>query len=339
MNVRIVIILVCLGCLFIIFGGREQEATENMTLGPGQEERGKSLNDISFSKKKKKRKVISHRPKLNFKLRNTQVKRYFRERTKHMEEVCARYQDKPRSGHRSKVSIFNLDPRRKLVMCRTAKHGSTSWSNIFFKIYTHNVHGSGTQVDLKKLESQAYTNDRKVGIVATLEKAVHKYLSIVVCRNPVEKLLSVYKVTQDPRAVDPEKYPSRSDFVKKKSWPQFLDLVASSRPNYLGLLNPFNVGCDPCTYHYDAVVKMETFQEDVRFILSKSDLSWLAPSHKNIHGSNSLSSLNLTNLFSNTSSFTISKIISKYEKDFQLCGYEDTLHQLQNLLHQKSSAS
>ena len=76
-----------------------------------------------------------------------------------------------------------------------------------------------------------------------------------------------------------------------------------------------------------------------RFILSKSDLSWLAPSHKNIHGSNSLSSLNLTNLFSNTSSITISKIISKYEKDFQLCGYEDTLHQLQNLLHQKSSAS
>ena len=54
-------------------------------------------------------------------------------------------------------------------------------------------------MDLKKLESQAYTNDRKVGIVATLEKAVHKYLSIVVCRNPVEKLLSVYKVTQDPR--------------------------------------------------------------------------------------------------------------------------------------------
>ena len=43
----------------------------------------------------------------------------------------------PKTGNRSRVTIFNLEPRHKLALCRTAKHGSTSWSNIFFKIYTH----------------------------------------------------------------------------------------------------------------------------------------------------------------------------------------------------------
>ena len=72
------------------------------------------------------------------------------------------------------------------------------------------------------------------------------------------------------QAVDPEKYPRRSDFVSRKSWSEFLDLVSVSRPNYLGLLNPFHVGCDPCTYHYDAVVKMESFTQDARYQLGHS---------------------------------------------------------------------
>ena len=72
--------------------------------------------------------------------------------------------------------------------------------SILFEHFSMNSpKGSGTQVDLKKLESVAYTVDRKKRIVATLEKQRHLYLSIVVCRNPVEKLLSVFKVTQDPR--------------------------------------------------------------------------------------------------------------------------------------------
>ena len=72
--------------------------------------------------------------------------------------------------------------------------------SILFEHFSMNSpKGSGTQVDLKKLESVAYTVERKKRIVATLEKQRHLYLSIVVCRNPVEKLLSVFKVTQDPR--------------------------------------------------------------------------------------------------------------------------------------------
>jgi len=31
-----------------------------------------------------------------------------------------------------------------------------------------------------------------------------------------------------------------------------------------GLLRPLHRGCDPCTYHYDVPVMMETFDRDIR---------------------------------------------------------------------------
>ena len=80
----------------------------------------------------------------------------------------------------------------------------------------------------------------------------------------------------------------------------------------------------------------QLFHTMFRFLLTSSGLGWLAPSHKNVHGSNSLASQNITNLFSNSSSSTIEKIISRYEKDFRLCGYEDTMQELQVLAKQKA---
>ena len=41
------------------------------------------------------------------------------------------------------------------------------------------------------------------------------------------------------QAVNPERYPRRSDFFTPKTWDQYLDLVAKSdNLNYLGLLFP-----------------------------------------------------------------------------------------------------
>ena len=68
-----------------------------------------------------------------------------------------------------------------------------------------------------------------------------------------------------------------------------------------------------------------------RKILLQSGLDWLSPPHKNNHGTNSLQGQNLTELFSNSSTTTISMIVSKYRKDFELCGYEETLSHLQKM--------
>ena len=69
---------------------------------------------------------------------------------------------------------------------------------------------------------------------------------------------------QDRRAVDPARFPSRSFYTVPRTWQEYLVAVAAANQNYLGLLNPFYRGCDPCTYHYDAIIRMETFEQDVR---------------------------------------------------------------------------
>jgi hypothetical protein len=50
---------------------------------------------------------------------------------------------------------------------------------------------------LEEIEEKAYTREQKVEIIRSLKKAEHEYLSFFVCRNPVEKLVSVYKYMKD----------------------------------------------------------------------------------------------------------------------------------------------
>ena len=51
--------------------------------------------------------------------------------------------------------------------------------------------------------------------------------------------------------------------------------------------------CNPCSYHYDAVIKMETFSEDVSILLESVGAAWIAPAHAN-NRSGALQVKNLT---------------------------------------------
>ena len=49
-------------------------------------------------------------------------------------------------------------------------------------------------------------------------------------------------------------------------WDHYLDLVADTETeNYLGLLLPLYRKCVPCDVHYDAIIRMENFNQDIRF--------------------------------------------------------------------------
>ena len=67
------------------------------------------------------------------------------------------------------------------------------------------------------------------------------------------------------------KVKGRSDFqgAHVPSWLEYLNLVAESKQkNYLGLLLPVYLGCDPCSVQYDAVIRMETFNADSRYVFT-----------------------------------------------------------------------
>ena len=72
----------------------------------------------------------------------------------------------------------------------------------------------------------------------------------------------------------------RHDFQTKDGvplgWNQYLKLLAETEEeNYLGLLRPLHRKCVPCDVHYDALIKMENFNQDIRF--------YNVPSEENIN--------------------------------------------------------
>ena len=72
-----------------------------------------------------------------------------------------------------------------------------------------------------------------------------------------------------------------------------------------------------------------------RKILSGVGLGWLQPAHKNSHGNQSLTKKKIWRIFKRSSITEIQKIIKKYQKDFELCGYDWTLETLQEIIEIK----
>ena len=62
-------------------------------------------------------------------------------------------------------------------------------------------------------------------------------------------------------------------------------LIGAKKPTtvrqFVKLLRKTYDECNPCHYHYDAVIKMETFSEDVSNILESVGAGWIAPAHAN----------------------------------------------------------
>ena len=120
----------------------------------------------------------------------------------------------------------------------------------------------GSHRHLKELE-EAYTpKERKLKIVRSLHKSNHTYISFFVCRNPIEKLQSVYDFLFFQTQIKKKSFnnfprfspPSWSQYISKLSDPQFKD----------GLSDSVTSKCRPCSYDFDAVIKMETFDIDSR---------------------------------------------------------------------------
>ena len=60
----------------------------------------------------------------------------FDERIRKVRSACAAEDLSPPSPTPVNPIIWSVEEKHNLLMCRTAKHGSTTWASIFVKIYT-----------------------------------------------------------------------------------------------------------------------------------------------------------------------------------------------------------
>ena len=75
----------------------------------------------------------------HFKLRNAKVRDEFLSRREIAKKACVSQPNVPRNvslSEDSRLAMFTLEPRKKLAFCRTAKHGSSTLSNVLLQLLT-----------------------------------------------------------------------------------------------------------------------------------------------------------------------------------------------------------
>ena len=74
-------------------------------------------------------------------IRNGLVREKFSNRTERIQRVCEEerkvWPNHEIFSHRIITFLWSIEPYYKMILCRTAKHGSTSWASHFVKIFTH----------------------------------------------------------------------------------------------------------------------------------------------------------------------------------------------------------
>lgn len=79
---------------------------------------------------------------------------------------------------------------------------------------------------------------------------------------------------------------------------------------------------------------METFSEDVSHILETAGAGWIAPAPVNSRGSHK--KYNMEKILVNSSSKDFRGIVERFNIDFRLFGYEDTLETLRDISEMKA---
>ena len=84
--------------------------------------------------------------------------------------------------------------------------------------------------------------------------------------------------------------------------------------------------CSPCTRHYDAVIRMETFSQDSREILrERGRAGAVHVSHSNNHGSQTVTREEVRRLVSGLPRIVRDNLVTRLRPDFELCGYQKSL--------------
>ena len=128
----------------------------------------------------------------------------------------------------------------------------------------------------RQFEKQKMSRSEKFAAINLLRESDHDYISLIVCRNPVEKLLSVYKfmkyqVLENEKNMKKKNPPEWQKYFNKNNlpnWKQFLGKLSRGFSGYDGLTDSLVNKCSPCHYNFNAVIYMESFEEDSKYVIN-----------------------------------------------------------------------
>lgn len=190
---------------------------------------------------------------------------------------------------------WSVGPGSDLLMCSTGKHGTNTWASYFLELYGYSrIPGNGSvKQQVRALEHHEISHRDKRVMIEENRNPGHKFISFFVCRNPVDKLLSIYNFNVFRSTVKGashlEGFPAGGP---PPSWEEWIKNLAAGKVKS-GLDSPLRLSCQPCHHTWDAVVHMETFDRDSRVILGAFGKSLLTPQHLNQHQRKSQENISL----------------------------------------------
>ena len=269
---------------------------------------------------------------------------------KMVEKVCMEFNEPIRTEIQQDSFMVDID--HKVASCLHAKVGSTTWSNHFYMMLpnqTRNELEKRFGKSLFKQEiirpyyriSKTIISDSTDDLIQTseLRKLFKKkrVLTFSFVRHPFERLVSAYNDRVIQKNILFE-YGYTTWYNNNHSFPSFVNLVLSEYKkskcsNFYSsdCLNinihwkPFASECSYCSIKYDVIGRMETFNEDVKYIFEKSDLSSilsLIDIKKSMHSSKLKTKLMTKKYFSQLTVDNINELYDMYRMDFKMFGYD-----------------
>lgn len=292
-----------------------------------------------------------------------QMEKKYSKIKKRIKRVCERYHIQKRD--RIRKHSFIVDHKYRMALCLHPKAGTTTWKQYFFELLPNKRKNSlaksydfkfgkwnwGYEKYWQFLNNLTSSNNNSVMIALNkVNKYLHddKILMFSFVRHPFERLVSAY----NDRILDLNndkhnfvvKYGLKKWYDKDHSFPAFVDLVLKQ---YRGNCSPsmyqaksyqsqceFNVNlhwrpfaskCSYCDVEYDLVGKIETFDEDLKYIVHKKGLEKilrLENSGMNHHSTKGSTEKMTEHYFSKLTKKQGYDLYNMYHLDFEMFDYD-----------------
>nr|XP_027235958.1 carbohydrate sulfotransferase 11-like [Penaeus vannamei] len=260
------------------------------------------------------------------------------------------------------VFIWDTDHTPNIVWCPIYKVASTTWMNNFFTVANLSKSDDSILQrfnqklewkkqkgnNIKQFFDQQLLYDLYPGPQSPEERArvLKNSMRVIIVRHPFARILSAYRDKMTSRKPRPLKfkfkelqaqirktYRSRHSANKSRfpTFPEFIQYVIDSTGNLTSYDDwkenvncwlPYWVRCTVCSLDYNIIIKLETMEEDKRFLATLSRLNELKGKDTWMH-LNTVSSSDLaTEYYKELTRHQIVQLYERYEPDFKLFQYD-----------------
>ncbi|XP_057663029.1 carbohydrate sulfotransferase 11-like [Diorhabda carinulata] len=257
-------------------------------------------------------------------------------RREHMKNMCKLLNlDRPGNDslHKPNPWEFLIDNKHRLIWCNIFKAASTSW------MYNFNILAGYSPKFLKKTKIVPMTLARQKyprPSLQELRKAFNTYISFLIARHPLERLLSAYR--DKIQYALPNTYHKKlgNEIIKKyrykknpiptqkePTFEEFVEYLIDSVKNKEELdmhWTPIVEFCTPCMFDFQIIAHTETLQEDQMYLIKLAKLeNIIQPEWKN-PGRGSTEN-QIQKYYSQLTRSQIFQLYHIYRYDFELFNY------------------